>query len=296
MPLTRRACLWAAAAAAAAARAHAAADPLQALERRAGGRLGVALLDTGSGSAWSYRGDERFAMCSTFKLPLVAAVLAQVDAGRWQLDDRLPLRPDDLVGHAPVARRLVTAGGARLDVLAQAAQEQSDNAAANVLLQRLGGPPALTRWLREQGDTVTRLDRPEPIMNQVIAGDDRDTTTPVAMAQTLARLAAGPMLAAASRDRLLGWMRATRTGERRLRAGLPAGWRAGDKTGTGLDAGLPDRINDIAVFWPANAAPAVVVTAYYEGPRRGSREVRAPDQAVLAAVGRLAAGWARALR
>lgn len=271
--------------------ASAALSALGALERRHGGRLGVAMLDLGGGPGLAHRADERFAMCSTFKLMLAAATLAQADAGRWALDARLAWSPADAVPHMPVTGARDGRAGMTLAALAEAAQTHSDNLAANLLLKHLGGPGALTRWMREQGDAVTRMDRLEPEMNRVAPGDERDTTTPAAMAANLARLLQGPMLADASRARLLGWMRDTRTGLRRLRAGLPAGWTAGDKTGTGFGPGLPDRLNDIAIVWPPGGRAPRVIAAYYESPRQGGDSIRARDEAVLAAVGRLAAGF-----
>lgn len=268
--------------------AHAAPDSLLALERRHGGRLGVALQDLAGGPGLAHRAEERFALCSTFKLWLAAATLAQVDAGRWRLDERLHWAATDAVPHMPVVATQDPRAGMTLAALAEAAQCHSDNLAANLLLRHLGGPSALTAWLRTQGDSVTRLDRPEPAMNEVASGDERDTTTPAAIAANLQRLLRGEMLAAASRERLLGWMRATRTGPRRLRAGLSAGWTLGHKTGTGLDDGLPDRINDVGILWPPGGRAPRVVAVYYEGPQRGSRSTRAQDEAVLAAVGALA--------
>jgi beta-lactamase class A len=268
--------------------AHAAPEALGALERRHGGRLGVAMQDLAGGPGLTHRADERFALCSTFKLWLAAATLAQVDAGRWKLEDRLSWTAADAVPHMPVTAAQDPRTGMSLAALAEAAQCHSDNLAANLLLRHLGGPSALTAWLRAQGDSVTRLDRPEPAMNEVASGDERDTTTPTAIAAHLQRLLRGDMLAQASRERLLGWMRATRTGPRRLRAGLPAGWTMGHKTGTGLDEGLPDRINDVGILWPPGGRAPRVVAVYYESAQRGSRSVRAQDEAVLAAVARLA--------
>lgn len=270
----------------------AAADALAALERRAGGRLGVALLDTGSGRRWVHRGDERFGLCSTFKLPLAGAVLQAVDQGRLRADARLPLRRSERVPHMPATEAWLARGWATPLALAEAAQVTSDNLAANVLLRALGGPEAFTGWLRAQGDPVTRIDRYEPALNRVLPGDARDTSSPAALAGTVARLCAGDTLLAASRDRLIAWMVATQTGRNRLRAGLPAAWRAGDKTGTGFSPGLPDRLNDVAVFWPPGRQPWVLA-CFYEGPAQSTTWVRPQDEAVLAEVGRLAADCAR---
>jgi beta-lactamase class A len=266
---------------------------LAALEQRAGGRLGVALVDTASGRQWQHRGDERFGLCSTFKLPLAGAVLHAVDQGRLQASARLPLRAGELVPHMPSTERWLARGWATPLALAEAAQVTSDNLAANVLLRELGGPEGFTRWLRGQGDPVTRIDRYEPFMNRVPPGEERDTSSPAAFAATTAQLCTGNTLKPASRTRLVAWMRATQTGQRRLRAGLPAGWRAGDKTGTGFNADMPDRINDVAIFWPPGRQPWVLA-CFYEGPARSSDWVRPEDEAVLAEVGRLAAAVALA--
>ena len=267
-----------------------ASEPLLELEQRVGGRLGVALLDTASGRRWVHRSDERFALCSTFKLPLAAAVLQAVDQGRLRADARLSLRREEQVPHMPATQAWLARGWASPLALARAAQLTSDNMAANVLLRAVGGPEAFTQWLRAQGDPVTRLDRYEPEMNRVSRGDERDTSSPLAFANTVAHLCTSDALKAESRARLIGWMVATRTGQRRLRAGLPAGWRAGDKTGTGLGSEMPDRINDVAIFWPPGRKPWVLA-CFYEGPTQSSEWVRPQDEAVLAEVGRLAASF-----
>lgn len=268
-----------------------AADAWAELEHRAGGRLGVALLDTGSGRHWAHRGDERFGLCSTFKLPLAAAVLQAVDRGQLRADARLPLRRAERVPHMPDTEAWLARGWATPLALAEAAQRSSDNLAANVLMRTLGGPEGFTRWLRAQGDAVTRIDRYEPELNRVPHDELRDTSSPAAFADTVARLCAGDALAPSSRARLIAWMVATRTGRQRLRAGLPAAWQAGDKTGTGFNPDMPDRINDVAVFWPPGRQPWVLA-AFYEGPARSSEWVRPQDEAVLAEVGRLAAAIA----
>jgi beta-lactamase class A len=263
---------------------------LAAAETAAGGRLGVCILDTGSGRIVGQRLDERFALCSTFKLALAAIVLREADHGRLRLDDLVPVTTSDVVSHMPVTGPAV-GRSLSLAALAEAAQTTSDNAAANLLLARLGGPAGFTRRVREAGDTETRLDRTETALNLVVPGDPRDTTTPRAMAVLVARLMTTDWLSAAARDRLAGWMVATTTGLQRIRAGLPKDWRAGDKTGTAQADAMTDKVNDIAVAWPPGRAP-LVVTGYYDSARRTA--TTAPgDEAALAEVGRIAAAWAR---
>ena len=258
-------------------------EPLADIERRVACRLGVAALDTGSGRRLAYRSDERFPMCSTFKLLLVAQVLSRCDASREQLSRVVPYGPGDLLEYAPVTRAHVAEGGMSVAALAEAAIEYSDNTAANLLLGTVGGPAAFTGNLRNIGDDVTRLDRVEPDLNSAMPGDPRDTTTPNAMLGDMERLLVGRRLAPASRERLLGWLVANTTGGARIRAGLPPDWRVGDKTGTGAHGAT----NDVAIVWPAGRSP-VLVAAYLT-----ETDAAAGDRdAALAAVGRLVARWA----
>lgn len=230
------------------------------IERSVGGRLGVAALDTGSGATAGFRDDERFPMCSTFKMVLAGAVLARVDAGQERLDRAISFGRDALLEHAPVTRAHVDEGAISVEALCEAVVVVSDNTAANLLLDTLGGPAGLTAYFRSLGDSVSRLDRNEPSLNTAIPGDLRDTTTPRAMVGTMKRLLVGDALSAPSRGRLLGWMEACGTGRDRLRAGLPAGWRAGDKTGTGMNGAT----NDVAIAWP-EGRPPVLLAAYTMG-------------------------------
>jgi beta-lactamase class A len=227
------------------------------LEAESGGRLGVAILDSGSGRQAEHRADERFPMCSTFKLIAVAAVLARVDRGVDRLDRRIAYGKPDLLEYAPVTTARVSEGSLSLAALCEAAITVSDNTAANLILQTLGGPGGVTTYARSLGDSVTRLDRMEPALNEARPGDGRDTTTPRAMMRNLQRLIAGDALSSRSRATLTSWLVANQTGGARLRAGLPADWRVGDKTGTG-NAGTT---NDVAALWPPRGEP-VFVAAY----------------------------------
>lgn len=224
------------------------------IEASVGGRIGVYALDTGSGRFLAHRPDERFALCSTFKLALVGAVLGDVERARLSLSERVNYGPKDLLEHAPSTREHVAAGAMTVEALAEATLTKSDNTAANLLLAKIGGPVGFTKFVRAQGDTVTRLDRNEPSLNENEAGDPRDTTSPKSMIHLMRRLLCDGALTAANRDRLVTWMRESKTGMDRIRAGLPPEWKAGDKTGTG-DGGA---VNDIAIAWPPNRPPILI--------------------------------------
>ena len=271
---------------------------LAALEASSGStRLGIAVLDARDGAVAGYRVDERFTMCSTFKLSLAAAVLAKIDAGSYARNLALPLTADEAVGHAPVVKAALAQGTRSMDILtlAKAAQVESDNGAANILLRHIGGPEALTAFWRTLGDDVTRLDRYEPQLNTSHGSDFRDTTSPSAMADSLRAIFEGDVLKSDSRDLLIGWMIETRTGLKRLRGGLPVDWRAGDKTGTNPgDGSYASKANDVAILWhPARAEP-FFITGFLESPIKGEPATRPEHDAVLAQAGRIAAKWIEA--
>jgi beta-lactamase class A len=265
------------------------AEQLRALEKGAA-RLGVCFLDTVTGESTGNRLNEHFAMCSTFKLPLVAACFREADHGRLDLNEVLGYTQRDLLPWAPVTGPNVSKGGLSISALAQAAQEMSDGTAANLLVRRLGGPNAVTAKFREMGDEVSRLDRYEPELGLVLSGDLRDTTSPLSMAQLVRRVLTGNLLSASSKNRLLQWMQNTQTGQRRLRAGLPVDWKPGNKTGTGRDEGTTNKCNDVAVAFPPGRS-AIIVTAYFDSGEY-TPQVEARHEAVLGAVGRIAVQWA----
>jgi beta-lactamase class A len=246
------------------------------LEKTNGGRLGVAVLDTATGERSGYRADERFPMCSTFKFLLAAAVLKRVDGHREALDRAVAI-PSKLLFNSPLTE---PHAGATMTVaaLCQAILTRSDNTAANLLLETIGGPSGITSFSHSLGDTVTRLDRIETSLNESLAGDPRDTTSPTAMADDLKSVLLGNVLSQRSRDKLALWMEASLTGLERLRAKLPASWRVADKTG----ANGEHTSNDIAVIWPAGKSPIIV--AAYITQCTGPESKRA---AMLAEIGQL---------
>lgn len=264
-----------------------AADSLAELERTAGGRLGVGIIDAQSGQCFGHRLDERFALCSTFKLPLAALILWQAQQGKLQLDASVALSEDDLVPHAPVTERYLEKGFMSVIQLAEATQTTSDNVAANLLLGLIGGPAGFTELLRAIGDEVTRLDRYEPELNFVPADEIRDTTTPRAAATTTQRLVDGSVLSSANGRLLRGWLEATSTGLQRLRAGFPSEWPAGDKTGTAYAAGMNNKYNDVAVAWPDGSSPGLIVSAFYEADGEYDR-MRPEDILILRRAGEIA--------
>jgi beta-lactamase class A len=226
-----------------------------------GGRIGLAVYDTGTGRRYFDGAEARFAMCSTFKVLLAAAVLEAADRGRIDLKREIRFSQADLLDYAPVVRANLAKGALPIDTLLEAAVVMSDNSAANLVFGQIAGPRGLTKFIRDAGDAITRSDRDEPELNRVRDGDVRDTTTPQAMLWLMNRLLLGDILSAASRAKLIGWMEASTTGKARLRAGLPKTWRVGDKTGTSGEG----YFNDIAIATPPGRKP-ILIACYLDAP------------------------------
>ncbi len=259
---------------------------LRIIEAAGGGTLGVELFNTATGASVGLNQDRRFGHASSFKFSLAALLLQRHAAGLIDADRRVTWTQADMMHHAPfTSERLAT--GATLRELARATQTTSDNPAANILLRELGGPAGLTAFWRSIGDEISRVDRYEPEMNLVPTGEFRDTTTPAAMARNVARIVYGDVLPDRERAELKGWMVATETGLRRVRAGLPEGWLAGDKTGTsGLVGASEYNYIDIGFAEGPKGEPPITFACYFRA-RQSEDEMLAGGEATLARVGRV---------
>jgi len=225
---------------------QAAADPA-ALEAASGGRLGLYLAHPTRGEVMAHRARESFPTASTIKFALSAAVLAQADDGALSLDDRIPVREQDVRPGAPVSGRHV---GKDITVrdLCRGSMVWSDNPAVNLLLPLVGGEAGLEAFLRLHGDA-------DSVPRRIAEG--ASTTTPQAMAHNLRRFVLEDALSRPSRLQLADWLIENRTGDARIRAGMPQGWRVGDKTG-----GMQGVSNDIAILWPLGGGEPWVLTVY----------------------------------
>ncbi|WP_432523219.1 class A beta-lactamase [Kineococcus sp. SYSU DK006] len=223
------------------------------LETRFDARLGLFAIDTATGRTVAHRAQERFGFASTCKAFAAAAVLAETTDA--ELDAVVTWSVEDVVAHSPVTEQH-TGSGLPLREVAESAITVSDNTAANLLVERLGGPAGLEQDLRALGDASTEVENDEPEVNDIVPGDPADTSTPEAMARTLQAYAVGDVLESGDREQFVQWLRANTTGDEQVRAGVPDGWVVGDKTG---HAGVHGNQNDIAVVWPAGGrAPRVL--------------------------------------
>lgn len=240
------------------------------IEQLIGGRLGVSLTRFDGTILFGHRPDERFAMCSTFKAVLAALVLERAEDGDVTLDEEIRFGPADLIPYHPAVEANLARGAMTIEELAIAAVQLSDNVAANLLLNRLGGPVAITDFARRHADDVTRLDRMEPDLNENAQGDPRDTTSPLAMSGLMAHLLFGTGLDVETQQTLRDWMTGSKTGADRIRAGVPDRWTVGNKTGTGAPPGL--MVSDLA-FLISSGGKAAVLSIYVDRPTAKMNDV-----------------------
>lgn len=243
---------------------------LAALEQQHKGRLGIAALDSNSGRQLEFRADERFPLCSTFKFMAAAAILKRSQTQADLLAKQIHYTQKDLVTYSPITEKKLStekhrATSMNLAELCKAALQYSDNTAGNLLLRELGGPAALTRFARGLGDKKFQLERWETELNTAIPGDARDTSTPLAMLQSMNKLLLGKSLHPAQQQQLIDWLKGNTTGAKRIRAGLPTGWMLGDKTGSG-DYGTG---NDIAIIFPPHKKP-LLLCIYFTQPTQNA--------------------------
>ncbi len=252
---------------------------VSALEKQHGGRLGVAVVLLNGKTLLAMRENERFAMCSTFKALLGAAILARVDAQRESLGRAISYKESDLLEYAPITKENLSVGSMTIAELNEASIQYSDNTAANLLLDSIGGPAALTDFLRSLGDKTTRLDRNEPTLNTNLKDDERDTSTPAAMARSLQKIVNEEVLSLTSKEQFKAWLFGNTTGANRLKAGFDKNWLIGDKTGTGPNGAT----NDVAIVYPRGLPPLTIAVFYTDS--SATSEIR---NAVIADTARIA--------
>lgn len=223
------------------------------IERKYGVRIGLSAVNVHTGQTMSHRDGERFPLLSTFKMYAAAALLHKHLLSTGYFDKVVTYTAADLVPYSPVTSQHVDTG-MTVAALCEAAITASDNTAGNLMLKELGGPSGLTAFARSLGDKETRLDRWETELNTAIPGDDRDTTTPAAYLRAFKAIMLGDVLGRPEREQLTDWLLANKTGDERIRAGVPAEWRTADKTGTG-DYGAA---NDIGITWLPDGTPIIL--------------------------------------
>ncbi|CDQ38712.1 class A beta-lactamase [Virgibacillus salexigens] len=226
-------------------------DRFQSLEDEFDATLGVYALDMGTNESIAYRSDERFAYTSTHKVLAVGALLQQKSIA--ELDERITYTNDDLVNYNPITEKHVDTG-MTLKELSDASLRYSDNTAANLIFNQIGGPSGLKKVLRNIGDDVTDPQRIEPALNDFTPGEPADTSTPKALVNSLQAFTLGDALPKEKRLLLMDWMKRNTTGDHLIRAGVPDDWEVADKTG----AGSYGTRNDIAIIWPPEGDPIVL--------------------------------------
>lgn len=226
---------------------------LATLEASMDGKIGVFALNTANNQQIEYRSDEHFPIQSTFKVMVVAAILKQSMTDKHLLQQKITYSKKDMVFWSPITEQHLVDGMTLLD-LCSAAMIHSDNTATNLIVNKLGGPQAVIAFARSIKNTTFRLDNWEPNLNSN-PKNLHDSSTPAEMAKSLQKLTLGTVLARPQQEQLITWMKGNKTGDTRIRAGVPKGWIVADKTGSGSNYGIA---NDIGIIWPPKGAPIVI--------------------------------------
>ncbi|MGF1777159.1 GMA family class A beta-lactamase [Vibrio nomapromontoriensis] len=227
-------------------------DSIYSIEQRTSGRIGVSVLDSND-QQWHYKGNERFPMMSTFKTLACAKMLQDSDRDILDINTLALVKSDELIAWSPITKKMV-GGSITIENACEATMKTSDNTAANIVLQHIGGPQGVTEFLRLTGDDVTQLDRFEPELNQAKAGDLRDTTTPNAMNKTLRHILFEDVLAQDSKNQLKEWMQGNTVSDSLLRSVLPQGWSIADRSGAGANGSR----GITAAIWTNEREPLII--------------------------------------
>lgn len=264
---------------------------LEEIAAQVDGTLGAAVVLVETGERVAINGDAHFPMQSVYKAPIGMAVLHEVDTGKLSLDAPIRVEASDLVPagmHSPLRDKNPRGGTAvPLRELLRLSVEESDGTASDVLLRVLGGKARAQAYLAGLGIEGIRIETTEGEMGRDPKAQYRSWASPNEAARWLAALQEGKGLKPASRDLLLGWMRATKTFPTRLKGRLPAGTDVAHKTGSaGMQDGLSAATNDIGIITlPDGRHLAVAVFL---------RDSKAPDEARDAAIAKVArAAWDR---
>jgi beta-lactamase class A len=215
---------------------------LKAVCEKAGGRCGAAVTHVESGRGAAFGGDTPLPLYSVFKLPLAVEVLKQVEEGKLSLDQKIKVEPAETVPGTEENSALWREPSERpLRELLEFSIARSDNTSTDKMLGLVGGPDAVNRRMRALG-----LDHVEvrSTVREFLKSRDAhpNTGSPDDLARLLVMLQKGEALAPPQTEVLLAVMARTVTGDRRLRAGVPAGTPVADKTGSG-----PSTTNDVGV-------------------------------------------------
>jgi beta-lactamase class A len=124
---------------------------LDAIVAHAGGEVALAAMNLTTGEEIGRNAERSMPTASVFKLPLLAEVFRQAEAGAIDLDERVTLRAEDVVMGSGILRDFGPGLRPALRDLAMMMIIVSDNSATNLLLDRVGGPPRVNATMRELG-------------------------------------------------------------------------------------------------------------------------------------------------
>ncbi len=270
------------------------------------GRVGVCVQSNAKTTC--LRGDETFSLQSVVKLMVGVAMADSVDKGRHRFDEPVTVQKKDLALYVQPIAELVGESGYRTTIgdLVRRAIIDSDSAATDILIAKLGGPATVQAVLKAKGVSGIRIDRDERHLQTEIVGltwrpeyvdaalldraiaavpkekraqafakyqvDVRDTSTPRGMTSFLFRLVKGELISKSSTSFILQAMSECKTFPDRLKAGVNSGWQISHKTGTsGSWDGVTAATNDVGILTAPDGSQ-IHVAVFIADSRRTSAE------------------------
>jgi len=247
-------------------------EPLEArlaeLAAKAGGNVGISVLQVESGRRVTVGGQLWIPLQSVFKVPLAVAVLRDVQAGHASLEQMITVRAEDRAPGVAMNEQKWTQVPRAVSVrqLLEYSLVDSDNTSSDKLLDLIGGPAVLTETMHSLGFQEIAVRAPTKAMGP--AGELPNQATAEALAGLLASLVRGEILQVRQSALLWELMGRARTGERRIRAGLPPGTQVVDKTGTGAHGSTT---NDVGVVTLPGSAGHLAMAVLISGSSLPSR-------------------------
>ncbi|QQE73138.1 serine hydrolase [Brevibacillus composti] len=113
-------------------------ESIEALLAKSGGQWGVYLEDLTTREVLEINADQRFFAASLIKVPIMTAVFAEAYAGKFSLEERIPLRHEDQVGGSGILQHMTPGTEWSVYDLATLMIIQSDNTATNLLIELVG--------------------------------------------------------------------------------------------------------------------------------------------------------------
>jgi beta-lactamase class A len=215
--------------------------------------VGISVLDFGNGFTYDKNAAKKMPMQSVFKFHIAAAVLDFVDKGKLSLDQKVVLNPSNLMENTWSPLRDKYSGKnaeVPLSEILEFTVAKSDNNGCDILLNLLGGPETVQKFMDSKNVKGFQIKYSEAVMHKDWNAQYENYSTPKSAVEVLKKFYDGKLLSEKSTDYLMKVMLSTSTGKNKLIEQLPENTPAARKTGASgkNNAGLTGAENEIAII------------------------------------------------